>query len=147
MKTMKWVAGFAMGVSLVAGCIGEGSDKPDESDVKGGPDGKAEAWGPSDNPALFNSNLEYRVAELPRTGNATNAPWAGSYWPVYEDSNNKKWAGAASQSPAAKYGTAFGVTDVENQVSRYHGIDAHATRTACTTDSQCNSAQAETCAK
>ena len=86
MKTTKWVAGFAMGVGLVAGCIGEGSDKPDESDVKGGPDGKAEAWGPSDNPAMFNSNLEYRVAELPRTGEARNIPWAGNYWPVYQDS-------------------------------------------------------------
>src|SRR5688500_3232256 len=146
MKTMKWVAGFAMGVSLVAGCIGEGSDKPDESDVKGGPDGKAEAWGPSDNPAMFNSNLEYRVAELPRNGEARNIPWAGNYWPVYQDSINYKWAGASSKAPSTKYAEAFGVTGVENGVSQYHGIDAQSDRTACTTDSQCNSQMGESCA-
>ena len=70
MKATNWMAGFAVGMSLLAGCIGDGSDKPDESPVKGGPDGKAEAWGSSDNPAMFNSNLEYRVSELPAQGEA-----------------------------------------------------------------------------
>src|SRR5687768_8694369 len=145
MKTMNLMGGFVLGVSLIAGCLDDGSDKPDESQVKGGPDGKAEAWGPSDSPALFNSNLEYRVAELPRNGQATNIPWAGNYWPVYQDSINYKWAGASSKSPATKYAQAFGVTGVEDGVSRYHGIDAQSSRTACTTDSQCNSAATEKC--
>lgn len=147
MKTTNWMAGVALGVSLVAGCIDGGGDdeKPDESDVKGGPDGKAEAWGPSDNPAMFNSNLEYRVTELPRTGEAQNIPWAGNYWPVYEDSINYKWAGPNSKAPSTKYGEAFGVTGVEDGVSRYHGIDAHPTAKACTSDSDCDSADA--CAK
>ena len=148
MKTTKWMAGIAMGVSLVAGCIDGGDDdKPDVSDVKGGPEGKAEAWGPSDNPAMFNSNLEYRVAELPQTGEATNVPWAGNYWPVYEDSINHKWAGSSSQAPSTKYGAAFGVTGVEDGVSRYHGIDSQAGATACTTDSDCDSSLGEACAK
>jgi hypothetical protein len=149
MTTKQMMAGFAMGIGLVAsaGCVTEGDNKPDQSDVKGGPEGKAEAWGSADNPALFSNSLEYRLAELPRNGEARNIPWAGSYWPVYEDSINKKWAGANSQSPAAKYGQAFGVTGVEDGVSRYHGVDAHATRTACTTDSQCNSTFGEKCAK
>jgi hypothetical protein len=147
MKTTKWVAGFAVGMSLLSACIGDGSDKPDESEVKGGPDGKAEAWGPADNPALFNSNLEYRVGELPRSGEARNIPWAGNYWPVYQDSINYKWAGASSKPPSTKYGEAFGVTGVENGVSQYHGVDAQSSRTACTTDSQCNSALGESCAK
>ena len=47
----------------VAGCA-EIDGKPSESDVKGGADGKAEAWGSADNPALFNSSLDYRIAEL-----------------------------------------------------------------------------------
>ncbi len=148
MRTMNLTA-VALGLSLVGACVTDdelGEDKPDQSDVKGGPDGKSEAWGSADNPALFNANLEYRVAELPRNGAATNTPWAGSYWPVYEDSINKKWAGAASKSPAAKYGDAFAVTGVEDGVSRYHGIDAHSTRTACTTTSQCNSSLGEQCA-
>lgn len=147
MKTTNWMAGFAVGVSLVTGCIDGGDDKPDESDVKGGPDGKAEAWGSADNPALFNSGLEYRVAELPRNGEARNIPWAGNYWPVYEDSINKKWGGAGSKAPSTKYGEAFGVTGVENAVSTYHGIDAHSSRKACSADSECDSQMGESCAK
>ena len=128
MQTMRWTA-IALGVSLVGGCVTDedGDLKPDESDVKGGPDGKAEAWGASDNPAMFNANLEYRAAELPRTGEARNIPWAGNYWPVYEDSINFKWNGASTDSASTKYGKAFGVTGVEDAVSKYHGIDANST--------------------
>src|SRR3982751_2125701 len=134
-------AGFVLGASLISGCVDNGgdSDKPDQSDVKGGPDGKAEAWGSSDNPALFNASLDYTAATLPRTGQATNIPWAGNYWPVYEDSINHKWAGAGTEAPSTKYGHAFGVTGVEDAVSQNHGIESHSDRTACTTDSQCNS--------
>lgn len=148
MKTIK-LAAVAVGLGLVGACITDDAadDKPDESDVKGGPDGKGEAWGSADNPALFNGSLEYRASELPRQGQATNIPWAGNYWPVYQDSINHKWAGATSESPSAKYGRAFGVTGVEDAVSKYHGIDDNATRTACTTDSQCNSSLGEACAK
>ncbi|MBP8810988.1 MAG: pre-peptidase C-terminal domain-containing protein [Kofleriaceae bacterium] len=146
MKTQ--VLRFTLGCVLLgaAGCA-ELDGKPDVSDVKGGVDGKAEAWGPSDSPAMFSNSLEYRIAELPMTGQATNIPWAGNYWPVYEDSINHKWAGASSQSASAKYGAAFGVTGVEDAVSRYHGIDAQTSRTACTTDSQCNAQIGERCSK
>ncbi len=148
MKTTTTFTAIALGMSLVSACItDEGDDKPDESEVKGGPDGKGEAWGSADNPALFNSSLEYRASELPRTGEATNIPWAGNYWPVYEDSINHKWAGSSSEAPSTKYGRAFGVTGVEDAVSRYHGVDNNSTRTACTTDSQCNSSLGESCAK
>ena len=153
MRTMK-ISALVIGLGalgLVGGaCVTddtEGEDKPDESDVKGGPDGKAEAWGSADNPNLFNNSLEYLATELPRTGQATNIPWAGSYWPVYEDSVNKKWAGASTVSPSAKYGTAFGATGVEDAVSKFHGIDAQSTRTACTQTSECNSSLGESCAK
>lgn len=148
MKTMTMFAAIALGTCLVgaAGCA-EDDGKLAESDVKGGPEGKAEAWGSQDSPALFSASLEYRVAELPRTGQATNIPWASSYWPVYEDSINFKWAGASSESAPTKYGRAFGVTDVENSVSRYHGIDSQSSRTACTETSQCNAQIGEQCAK
>ncbi len=150
MRTMNLTA-LALGLGLVGACATDGDGdngeiKPDDSDVKGGPDGKAEGWGAADTPALFNSNLEYRLTELPKTGAATNIPWAGSYWPVYQDSINTKWAGAGSKSPSTKYGEAFGVTGVEDGVSRYHGIDAHASRTTCTNTSQCNSSLGESCA-
>jgi hypothetical protein len=133
-------------LAAAAGCVDD-DGKPDESDVKGGVDGKAEAWGPSDSPALFNGSLEYKLAALPMAGQATNVPWAGNYWPVYEDSINHKWAGAQSESASTKYGRAFGVTGVEDAVSRFHGIDAQSSRTACTTNTQCNAQIGEECAK
>nr|MBA3464409.1 hypothetical protein [Deltaproteobacteria bacterium] len=137
-----------LGASLLAtACVSDDNldpDKPDQSDVKGGPDGKSEAWGSSDSPSLFNSSLEYVASALPTTGEARNIPWAGNYWPVYEDSINKKWG---SGDPAStKYGKAFGVTGVENGVSQYHGIDSQSSRTSCTTTSQCNATLGESCA-
>ncbi|HTH05706.1 MAG TPA: pre-peptidase C-terminal domain-containing protein, partial [Ilumatobacteraceae bacterium] len=57
------------------------------------------------------------------------------------------WAGTGSQSPSAKYGTAFGVTGVEDGVSRYHGIDAQSSRKACTQDSECDPKFGESCSK
>ncbi len=146
MKTRMFLP-LTLGCLLGAGCVDLGDGKPDESDVKGGVDGKAEAWGPSDAPGLFNASLEYSLAALPMTGHATNTPWAGNYWPVYEDSINHKWAGATSDAASTKYGRAFGVTGVEDAVSKFHGIDAQATRTACTTDAQCNAQIGESCAK
>ena len=142
------LVGFLAGVSLV-GCVRDeiGDDKPDVSDVKGGIEGKDEAWGSSDDPALFNGSLEYVASALPATGEAQNIPWAGNYWPVYEDSINLKWAGTASDAPSTKYGKAFGVTGVEDAVSTYHGIDNNSGRTACTADTQCNSSLGEACAK
>ncbi len=148
MKTTKTFAKIALGLCLVGGFAGcaEDDGKSDVSDVKGGPDGKAEAWGSSDSPLLFNGSLEMKLDALPMNGQATNVPWAGNYWPVYKDSINDKWAGASSESPSTKYGRAFGVTGVEDAVSKYHGIDAQASRTQCTTDSNCNAQIGESCA-
>ncbi|MBP6846840.1 MAG: hypothetical protein KA201_23990, partial [Kofleriaceae bacterium] len=146
MKTqtlLRFTFGALIGVTA---CTDIDDGKRAESDVKGGADGKAEAWGSADNPALFSESLEFRIAELPMAGQATNVPWAGNYWPVYKDSINDKWAGASSESPSTKYGRAFNVTGVEDAVSRYHGIDAQSSRTACTTDAQCNAQIGESCA-
>ncbi|HVV86424.1 MAG TPA: pre-peptidase C-terminal domain-containing protein [Kofleriaceae bacterium] len=138
---------LTLGGLALAACAEVDDGKPDESDVKGGVDGKAEAWGPSDSPALFNSSLEYRVTELPREGHATNTPWAGNYWPVADDSINFKWAGPTSESAAAKYGRAFNVTGVEDAVSKFHGIDGQSARKACTQDTDCDANIGETCAR
>lgn len=108
--------------------------------------GKADQWGPADAPTIFTADLKLLVADLPLDGEAANIPWAASYWPVWEDVINHKWDGAASESPAAKYGKAFGVADLENKVSKAHGIDRYSTRTACTTDAQCNDKIGEACA-
>ncbi len=148
MMTMKNVfAGLTISLGLV-GCVDDSSsDKPLTSDVKGGVEGKAEAWGSSDSPLLFNQNLELTMANLPATGQARNTPWAASYWPIYEDNINVKWAGAGTEAPSTKYGKAFGVTGVEDAVSKNHGIDAQAGSTACTQDSECKADFQEKCAK
>ena len=126
---------FALCASLgFAGCAMEDDLKPDADDTKGGAEGKAEAWGSADSPAMFNTSLEYRLAELPKTGQATKIPWAGNYWPTYKDNINDKWDGPSSQAPSTKYGLAFGVTGVENAVSRYHGIDSTSGK-SCTQNS------------
>ena len=103
-------------------------------------------WGPQDRPSLFSDDLEYRFDALPLSGEAENIPWASSYWPVWEDSINHRWDGADSDSPAAKYGEAFGVAGMEDMVSAHHGIDRYQNRTPCEATDECNSAIGEACA-
>lgn len=105
----------------------------------------AEAWASQDNPSLFTSNLEFRFDVLPTQGEAANVPWAGSYWPTYEDNINYRWAGAQSDSPSLKYQKAFGGTGVEDAVSRYHGIES--VSKTCRETTECDSFLGETCAK
>lgn len=139
---------FVSVAALVGGipaCLDAEDGKPDRSDVKQEPSGKDDAWGPSDSPNIFTSDLVFSVAELPLTGQAASAPWAGSYWPVYQDAINYRWDGANSESPAAKYGRAFNVTGVEDAVSQNHGIESQRSRTSCTTDAQCDSKIGEKC--
>jgi hypothetical protein len=110
-----------------------------------------EAWASQDNPSLFSGALEYRFDALPLEGEAARVPWAGSYWPTYEDSINVRWAGTASDSPAKKYELAFYGADagvsVEDAVSRNHGIDSARTAKTCSESSQCSTFLNETCAK
>ena len=117
-----------------------GEDKPEETTP-------TEAWSSQDDPTLFDDNLVFDVDELPMEGEAERVPWAGSYWPVYKDSINHRWDGEDSMSPSEKYAEAFGVPDFPDLVSKHHGIDNQDTRTACSTNDDCNSAVAETCAK
>ena len=135
---------FIAGLLAMQGCVSD-LDKPDQDDTKGGGDGKAEGWGSSDSAGLFNENLNYKLADMPAVGEATNIPWAGSYWPTYQDNINKKWRNAPSA--AALYGEAFGVAGVEDAVSEAYGVDHYSTRTKCSNDSACDSSMAEQCAK
>lgn len=116
--------------------------------VSNGSTKQKEVWSNADAPTLFTSNLEYRLEALPMTGEATTIPWAGSYWPTYEDNINFKWAGPGSMSASKKYERAFipdGGVNVENLVSRYHGIDSVAK--TCQQESECSSEFGEVCAR
>ncbi|MDP2344666.1 MAG: pre-peptidase C-terminal domain-containing protein [Deltaproteobacteria bacterium] len=92
---------------------------------------KPEVWSAADAPSLFSASLNYKLAELPAQGEAARIPWAGSYWPVYQDGLNHKWDGA-NDAPSTKYAKAFAGTGVEDAVSRANGIDSQAHRTKCT---------------
>jgi hypothetical protein len=144
---------FGVGLSLVvvAGC-GDSTALLDEGEVETPEVVKQrEAWASQDNPSLFSGTLEYRFDALPREGEAAQVPWAGSYWPTYEDNINFRWGGEASESPAKKYELAFYGADagvsVEDAVSRAHGIDSARGAKTCNETSECNGFLGETCAK
>ncbi len=140
----KRVAALSMVVGLAAAC-GETTSR--ESDAESGAAKQEEVWGRGDAPSLFSSTLEYRFSALPTSGEAATIPWVSSYWPTYEDNVNYQWAGEGTDSPALKYQKAFGGTNVEDAVSRYHGIDSATGQKSCTTTSQCNASLGEACAK
>lgn len=97
-----------------------------------------EAWDAPNDPAQFDPDtLEYRFASLPREGEVERVPWVGSHWPTARDSINDRWAGQASESPAAKYGRAFGIADLETRVSRAYGLKSITRATPCINDGEC----------
>ena len=102
-------------------------------------------WTESDNPNLMTSDLDYTVSVLPTQGQASRIPWPGSYWPTFRDSINHRWAGPDVESPAEKYGRAFGVPDMAARVSQYVGVMSQG-QTSCTSDYQCDSRTGERCA-
>lgn len=140
MRDFNWLA-----LVLIAGCGGqvafiEGEELETPEIVK-----SAEAWASQDSPSLFSANLQLNFDALPLAGEAANIPWAGSYWPTYEDNINHRWAGAQSDSPSLKYQKAFGGTNVEDAVSRSHGIES--VSKTCRETTECDSFLGETCAK
>ena len=144
-RTLPILIAIAFAFSACAGSGVDGTPPAlDKSLTKGA---KADEWGPSDDPRLFSNTLEYRLDQLPLEGEANNVPWAGSYWPVYEDSINRRWDGAESLSPSAKYGEAFGVENIEDKVSENHGIASFSSRKSCETDSDCSEPTDGKCAK
>ena len=100
--------------------------------------GKADRWSDRDAPSLFSDELAYKLDDLPLEGAAVNTPWAGTYWPVYKDSINDRWNGSDTKSPAEKYGEAFGIENLEDIVSKHHGIDSFESRKVCESNSDCD---------
>ncbi|OWZ18082.1 Transglutaminase elicitor [Phytophthora megakarya] len=88
--------------------------------------------------AYFGTKMEMTLKDLPTVGVHTPSPWAGPYWPTYQDSINVVW-NEGQPSPAEKYAKAFGldVTDFMNKVSKDNGIDSQSRRKQCKTDDEC----------
>ncbi len=140
MRHFNWLA-----LILIAGCGGQvafigGEELETPETVK-----SAEAWASQDSPSLFSANLQLNFDALPLAGEAANIPWAGSYWPTSEDNINYRWAGPQSDSASLKYQKAFGGTNVEDAVSRNHGIES--VSKTCREATECDSFLGETCAK
>ncbi|KAG7377044.1 hypothetical protein PHYPSEUDO_012256 [Phytophthora pseudosyringae] len=90
--------------------------------------------------AYFGTKMDMTLKDLPTQGVYTPSPWAGPYWPTYQDGINVQWS-QGEPSPAEKYATAFGLdaTDFMNKVSADNGVDSQSKRTKCSSDNDCQS--------
>ncbi|KAG6577846.1 Elicitor-like transglutaminase M81-like protein [Phytophthora cinnamomi] len=87
---------------------------------------------------FFGLELETDITKLPTKYQHDPIPWPSSYWPVYADSINYKWA-KGKPSPAEKYAKAFGhdATKLMDAISAKNGIDSQSKRQKCTADAEC----------
>ncbi|HEU0032035.1 MAG TPA: proprotein convertase P-domain-containing protein [Kofleriaceae bacterium] len=112
-------------VNLI-GCAADSSEDeclPGDIDcAPAGADGKADGFDFKNDPVRMSQHLNYRLAELPKTGKRTNpvwkneypaavgvadVAWADTYWPTSEGSHNNRWQGDTVKSPLEKYDAAF----------------------------------------
>lgn len=146
MKRSHLITGLGLTLaSSLAGCAADGAEDClpgdiDCADAAGG--GKSDAWDSENDPRYFASNLEYKLASLPKRGKldkpvwkdrypnalaSTPVAWADTYWPSSEGSHNHRWQGASVKSPLEKYDAAFNnAPGCETQPARIYGADAKA---------------------
>lgn len=125
---MKRALFSALLVSSLAACAEEAIDES-ESNLPGDIDnatddsgGKGDAWNSSNDPIRLAQRLNYRLADLPKTGKLdkpvwkdrypaavgkADVAWADTYWPTMERSTNIRWDGASVKSPLEKYDAAY----------------------------------------
>jgi subtilisin-like proprotein convertase family protein len=96
-------------LSILGLLLGFGACATDEDLQKDdtGEEGKTDAWDYTNAPSRFQVQFEYRLASLPRSGEAQQIPWADDYWAYYRDSINYRWRGQDHLSPAELYDAAF----------------------------------------
>lgn len=107
-------------VFVLAGALGLNACGPTEEELKdeGTDGGKADAWNYTNDPDRFRVEFVYRLADLPRSGEAEQLPWPDDYWSYYNDSINYRWRGESNLSPAELYDRAFNNwTPPENYMS------------------------------
>src|SRR5687767_11779577 len=122
---------FGIGIVLSTSLIGCATSEPTDEeeclpgDIDCAPDdgGKADSFGTGANdPERMGQRLNYRLAELPKTGKRTkpawatefpdavgraDVAWADTYWPTVEGGHNTRYQGANVKSPIEKYDAAF----------------------------------------
>lgn len=89
----------SLGACVLESEVGQ---KPDDDE-----EGKTDAWNYTNDPSRFRVEFNYRLAQLPREGEAEQIPWADDYWGTYNDGINYRWRGADHPSPAELYDLAF----------------------------------------
>jgi len=141
----RWMEMALMGSMVGWVACGPAGEGPDGTRDTRPPAPEAEAIDTYNDPSAFSEGLNRKFDALPLAGEAKQIPWPGSYWPVYQDAINNRWAGPQTLSPAAKYSKAFGVAKVEDAVSRLNGVASQAHAKACKTDSECDPKQGEVC--
>ncbi|ETM98409.1 TKL protein kinase [Phytophthora nicotianae INRA-310] len=98
---------------------------------------------------FFGLELETDITKLPTKYQHDPIPWPASYWPVYADSINYRWA-KGKPSPAEKYANAFGydAKELMDKISAKNGIDSQTKRKNCTDDAVCKALKdGSVCAK
>ena len=104
---MKRIVAVLAAIGLLSGLGACAGDEPSVQDMgkvdDGDGDGKEDAWDYRNDPDRFRQQFNYHLSELPRSGEATQSPWPGWYWPYYRDSANYRWQGRDNLSPAELY--------------------------------------------
>jgi len=108
----------------------------------GGGGGKADGFDYKNDPERMSQHLNYRLDELPKTGDRTvpvwkdqypeavgkaDVAWADTYWPTSEGSHNNRWQGDSIPSPLEKYDAAYNnAPGCATYPSKFYGAGAKA---------------------
>nr|CAL47420.1 transglutaminase elicitor precursor [Phytophthora cinnamomi] len=92
--------------------------------------------------AYFGTKMEMNLQKLPTVGVYTPSPWAGPYWPTYQDSINVCLGARDSRvllrstPKALRQGTSRRFMGC--RVRRNNGVDSQSGRKKCTSDNDCS---------
>jgi hypothetical protein len=142
MKRSLMTTGLGFLLAAVApACGGQEAGLALPGDVDDSPEGggKGDEWNGENDPSNLSTHLQYKLAELPKSGKIETpvwskrfqpladdpVMWSDTYWPSAEGSTNVRWLGAEVRSPLEKYDLAFNdAAGCESQPAARCGADA-----------------------
>ncbi|MCU0663321.1 MAG: hypothetical protein MUC50_13470 [Myxococcota bacterium] len=98
-----------------------------------------ERWSAKDDPGKSPIELSTNLSALPSEGTVARPPWPGYAWHTIYDSLNYAWAGAGTESPAAKYARLFGIENLDDVISKLYGVAQSDTVARCSATIGCRS--------
>ncbi|DAZ99317.1 TPA: hypothetical protein N0F65_005168 [Lagenidium giganteum] len=101
---------------------------------------------------FFKTKMDTNLDKLNRDYSSFSfkpAPWPSSYWPIYADGINQRWAGDNVPAPSEKYAKAFGlnVDQFTAAISNNNGVLSQSGGKACKSNSDCSRQDGEACGK